>query len=113
MSGREPDSQELDRRELDLTLREADLNRRESHLLRVVEERTAELDARETQLNRRETSVVLLAGELAAERDRLNALRTRVREDLKSREQRGRGAAPRTLQIVGSPEPPDDGGPIE
>lgn len=85
----------VDRKELELVTREAELNRRESRLRRLAEERATTLDARELQLNRRETALATLASELAAERTRLDAARKQLLEELRRVEQRRLQASPR------------------
>jgi hypothetical protein len=85
----------IDRRELELVTREAELNRYEARLRRLAEERVTAMDAREVQLNRRETALGSLACELAAERERLTQARAELLEELRRLEVRQRQATPR------------------
>jgi hypothetical protein len=78
----------VDKRELELVTREAELNRRESRLRRAAEERAEALDAREAVLNRRETAIATLAAEVAAERERVECTRAQLLAEYRTLEQR-------------------------
>ena len=99
---------DVDRRELALDLREAELNRREARARREVQERAEVLDARELQLNRRETALAVLAGELAAERERLAELRAEVLRELQRLEQRRLQSSPRWFAAPQAEESPHE-----
>jgi hypothetical protein len=86
---------EVDRRELELVTREAELNRNESRMRRLAEERVDAMDAREMQLNRRETALATLASELAAERERLTEARKQFLDELRRLDQRRLQSSPR------------------
>ena len=102
--------QQVDRRELELSLREAELNRREARLVRLASERSAHHDRRELQLNRREQALAALAGELAAERERLTALRAQLLEEMKRLEQRRVQSAPRWYAAPAADDSPAEDG---
>jgi hypothetical protein len=92
----------IDRRELELVTREAELNQRAARMRRIAEERADALDAREDELGRREAAIVTLARELAAERALLDAAHARLREELRPVEPVPAPARPR---LVALPEP--------
>jgi len=104
------DSQQVDRRELELSLREAELSRREARIVRLAREQSAHHDRRERQLDRREQALAALAGELAAERERLTALRAQLLDEMRRLEQRHVRSEPRWYAAPASEASPAEDG---